>query len=249
MKRTPLIVLGLLAGFGAATVEAQNAAYLQGLYIASDGSGRNEAPGAEGSIGLFHNEFLQSMGMRSRGNTELALRSLGEQSVFGRIATMQSVSDSNDVAVAVVIGAWRKDPTHVEFSSLMSSHSDTITLDYLLNFMIFVPVRNTVLFVLAPMQHAFPIDLFQGQRPGVGGGGKYLVVLQPQSQKDFDSSVDAFHELVEKSGETEAGDNNKDGMLSMTEWLVLFGQLARPEFTVLPYRIIEGPDIQLKQLQ
>ena len=250
MRRTSLTVwILIISGLTALPAQAQNAAYLQGLYIASDGTARKEAAGAEESVGLIHHELLRSMGMRSRGNTDLALSSLGDQSAFGRVAAMQSASDSNDVLVAVVLGGWQKDPKHVEFSSLLSAHPDSITLDYILNFMLFVPARTTVLFVLAPSQFVFPLDLFEGQRPGVTGGGKYLVVLQPQNQRNFELSVDAFHELLERTGKSESGDSDKDGMLSMAEWLVLFGQLAKPEFTVLPYRIIEGPDIQLKQLQ
>jgi len=250
MTKTALVLAGIMmAGMTVCEVHAQGASYLQGLFIGSDGTPAKQAPGAEESLEGFHNEFLQSMGFRSRGNTVLALSALTEQSVFDRIAALPLSTDSGDVVIAVALGGWQKDPTHSEFSALFSVHPDKLTVDYFLNFMLFLPVRTTVVFILAPRQHPFPLDIFQGQRAGVGGGGKYLVVLQPKNQEDFDTTIDAFHDIVEKTGEAGSGDRNSDGFLSFTEWLSLFEQLSTPEFTVLSYRIVEGPDVQLKQLQ
>jgi len=230
------------------TIRAQNAVYLQGLFVGSDGTAKKEAPGAEEGLEAFHNEFLQAMGLRSRGNTVLALSSIAEKSAHDRIAALLVSTDSNDVAVVVALGAWEKDSKRVELSALSSIHPDRMTLDYLLNLILFLPVRTMSVFVLAPPRYQFPLDMFREQRPGIGGGGKYLVVIQPKGQSDYEAAVDDLHDLLEKTGDGGSGDRNKDGMLSFTEWMMLFERLSTPEFTVLSYRITESPDIQLKQL-
>ncbi len=230
-------------------VQGQSAVYLQGLFVGSEGTAKKEAPGAEETLEAFHNEFLQAMGLRSRGNTVLPLSSTKERSAYDRIAVLQTSSDSNDVAVVVALGPWEKDPKRVELSALSSVHPDRLTLDYLLNLILFLPVRTMSVFVLAPPRYQFPLDMFKGQRPGIGGGGKYLVVIQPKNQGTFEAAVDDLHDLLEKTGDGAVGDRNKDGLLSFAEWMALFELLAGPEFTVLSYRITESPDIQLKQLQ
>lgn len=112
MNRIVCILSALVLAAAAYPAVAQNAIYVQGLFVGSEGTTSKEAPGAEGSLDAFHNEFLQAMGLRSRGNTVLALTALGGQSAYDRISAMQRASDSTDIAVGVVLGAWQK---HAQF--------------------------------------------------------------------------------------------------------------------------------------
>lgn len=245
-------VFGICCLFGAGLLfhrsAAQNA-YLESLFVGTEGPTRTEAPGAEDRLSEFQEVFLRSLGLRPRSGIVLPLSTLGERSGFEQIAAMTAAGNSSDVVVSMVLGPWRKDANHIELSALSSPQSETITIDYLLNLMLFHPSQAMVTFVVAPTQHPFPTEMFQKQQPGVGGGGKYLVVVQARNSTGYESVVDRFKDVLAEMEDPSGGDANGDGVLSFTEWLKLLVRKATAEFAISPYKILGGPDIGLRQLQ
>ncbi|MEX1137996.1 MAG: hypothetical protein WEF53_01460 [Bacteroidota bacterium] len=248
VKRIALTIItqSLLIPFA----HSQAISYLHTIVVGSEGTGTARAPDAGDNLEDLERNLIRQVSLRPK--TQLIIRSDEQRrdSHFKRVGGLYASADSSDLVIGVCQGAWVVGGKDSTLSILSGIGPDTVTADYLVHLMRFLPVHNAALFVLAPTQFEFPRTALAATPTGISGGGKYLIVVRQKGEWDFAELVDRFADVMDSDFDGTAVDSNADHYLSFTEWLgAVTRRAAAAGLSGTIHAMSAGPDLFIKQLQ
>ena len=251
MKITRNIVLTLAAQAALVSfTHSQVVSYLHTVILGSEGTGAVQAPDAGDNLEDLERSLVRQFSLRPK--TQLIVQSDDQRkgSLYKRIGGLYESADSSDLAIGVCQGAWVVNSNNPSLSVLSGIAPDTVTADYLVHLMRFLPVHNAVLFILAPERFDFPGSALEDSPTGIVGGGKYLIVVRQKGRQDFEELVDTFADIMDSDFDEPADDMNTDRRLSFTEWLGAFTRRAAAAgLSETIHTMSTGTDLFIKQLQ
>lgn len=214
------------------------------MIVGSEGSESVRAKGAESRLDDLQEYLTASLGGRSKNVIVLPLSK--QASPFPTIATAYSTSDSTDLLVAVWMGPWQRNEKIQERSELLTGQKSRIQAEYLLNFATFAPSKSMLMFIVAPQQFAFPEMILKNPNAPMTSGGKYIVVVKPAAGMDFDGLMDAFEDILKDMPKSAPMDANKDGWVTVSEWLRDFMNKSRAQnLTLTMSQVAKFPDFRI----
>lgn len=223
--------------------------FLQSLVLGSGGDGTLKVSFNEKALADVHASLVEALGVKPKTQVTLSASKPSGQSLLSRFASVYAGADSNDLFVGVCVAGWKTDPLRPGFVSVAGFHRDTITADYLLNFLQFLPTYDGVIFMIFPSRADFPPDIIKTTGTK-GGGGKYFVVVRTQERTTFENLVEAFLDALEESRGGKNADVDKDSFLSFSEWLQELSTIsAVSKVSLVPYKISDAPDLKIRQLK
>ena len=229
---------------------SQAMSYLHTIVVGSEGTAVARAPDAGDNLEDLERSLVRQLSLRPK--TQLIIRSDEQRrdSHYKRVGGLYASADSSDLVVGVCQGAWAVDSKDSALSILSGIGPDTVTADYLVHLMRFLPVHNAALFVLAPTQFEFPRIALAATPTGINGGGKYLIVVRQKGEGDFAELVDRFADVMDSDFDGTADDSNADQHLSFTEWLgAVTRRAAAAGLSGTIHAMSSGSDLFIKQLR
>jgi hypothetical protein len=248
VKRIALTIV--TQSFLISLAHSQAISYLHTIVVGSEGTAAARAPDAGDNLEDIERSLVRQLSLRPK--TQLIIRSDGQRgdSHYKRVAGLYASADSSDLVIGVCQGAWVVGGKDSTVSILSGIGPDTLTADYLVHLMRFLPVHNAVLFVLAPTHFEFPRAALAGTPTGISGGGKYLIVVRQKGQEDFAGLVDQFADVMDSDFDGTADDSNADQHLSFTEWLgAVTRRAAAAGLSGTIHAMSAGSDLFIKQLR
>ncbi len=228
---------------------AQTATYLQTIIIGAEGTASVKAVDAESNLEDLQKQLVKLIGLRPKMQVTVSAKRPASGGAYQRIAGVVTSSDSSDLVICVVQGAWAPNTKAPELS-VLAGLPEPLSAEYLVNVLHFLPVSNAVMFVLAPDAYEFPRSVVSESPTGVSGGGKYLITVRLREKDDFETLVEKFEDIIDDDWEYRAYDMDGDARISFSEWLGGFTRragIARLVGSI--YRISDGSDLQIRKLQ
>ena len=246
MKRSKALLAIALVVCGFQGLDGQTVSAVNMLLVGTEGNETARAKGAEGRLSDFQDYLTTSLGGRSKN---VILVPLSKQALsFSTIATAYSTSDSSDILVSLWMGPWLKNEKSPERSELLSNQKVRVQAEYLLNLASFVPSKSLLMFILAPQQFSFPEGVLKNPNSQMTSGGKYVVVVKPPAGMDFDGLADAFADILKNMQKLAPMDVNKDGWVSVSEWLRDFMLKSKAQKLALTMsQVAQFPDFRIAE--
>jgi hypothetical protein len=242
-------LLGLLFLIACSLSTAQSVSYLHTFALGSNGSASVKATGSEDDLDDLQRSLVRRLGLRPKSQLSIKPSRSPDFSAFRLFGSLYSSVDSSDFVVGAFLGAWQASD-RPELATLVGLSPDSITADYILHLTMFFPSHNAVVFVVAADGFEFPRNSLNGFATGIQGGGKYLITIRSRETAGYSSLLDRFSDLLDSNWDEVRNDENRDGNLSVSEWLSAFGRRAAGlGLTGSIVRVAEGRDMVLRQLR
>lgn len=241
-----IVIQSLLISF----TYSQAISYLHTIVVGSEGTAAARASDAGDNLEDLERSLVRQVSLRPKIQIVIRSDEQRRDSHYKRVGGLYASADSSDLVIGVCQGAWVVDSKDSTLSILSGIGPDTVTADYLVHLMRFLPVHNAVLFVLAPATFEFPRSALAGTPTGISGGGKYLIVVRQKGREDFAELVDRFADVLDSDFDGAADDSNADHYLSFTEWLgAITRRAAAAGLSGTIHAMSTGSDLFIKQLQ
>ncbi len=248
MNRTNIILVCLLLLVNSSV--GQNVTFLHSVMIGSDGTDKVKAKGAEKRLEDLHEYFTESLTNRVKNKIILPFSNEQKTSLLQSVATVYGTSDSSDMVICVWAGAWQSNPRAPELAEFVTSHSERIPAEYVVNFANFLAPHSVILYILAPQGFDFPADVLKGYDGSTASGGKHIILVRLRERGDFDDLLSAFTDVVKSMRSVETIDTNKDGWITTAEWIREFSKKSQgAKLSLVAYQLSKVPEYRITQLK
>lgn len=228
----------------------QNITFLHSVMIGSDGTDKVRAKGAEKRLEDLHEYFTESLTNRVKNKIILPFSKEQKTSLLQSVATVYGTSDSSDMVIGVWAGAWQPNPRAPELAEFVTSHSERIPAEYVVNFANFLAPHSVILFILAPQGFEFPSDVLNGYDGSTASGGKHIILVRSRERVDFDDLLSTFADVAKRMRSVETIDSNKDGWITTAEWIREFSKKAQSaKLSLVAYQLSKVPEYRIMQLK
>jgi hypothetical protein len=205
---------------------------------------------AEADLDKISTLLKKSFGIYNYRAEIIRISEQNDSYLFHNISQLFRYTDSSDLFMSVICGAWRKDTAHLELSYLISEHQDRITVEYLINMIDFCKAQNAMIFILAPSEFAFPSEVFGNPTNHFETGGKYFIILRMAKNIKYEEMLEKYKDILSNLQLDERVDLDNNNIITISEMLNQFVALSEKEhFQMDIYPIASSSNLKLKNLK